>query len=231
MAPAWSISATPAAPRVPTVFQYGIALIAVESADQPTGGSGNCEKLRSAQPEIVSAGGLVRLNSREEIVDIGDNPRLRGMPDRHSAAILVIPLRSLTAGKNRLRDCLSGRERSLLIRTMANVVAKAAGNLEVLVMHDDPAVVDWAGELGARSFRPKEAGLNPGLEQVRDILRSEGAARMIVAHADLPFAHDFSSFVSLPGIVIAPDVSRNGTNVFSLPCHASLPFSLSLIHI
>lgn len=147
------------------------------------------------------------------------------MPDRHSASVLVIPLRSLTDGKQRLAGHLCDDQRAELIQAMADAVMQAAQGLEVLVVHDDPAVETWANTWGARSLRPSKPGLNVGLEEARALLRSQDTERMIVVHGDLPFATSFAAEASLPGVVLVPDTVRNGTNVFSLPTQASCRFS------
>ena len=48
---------------------------------------------------------------------------------------------------------------------------------------------------------------------------------MVIAHGDLPFATSFKPIASLPGIVVVPDVDKNGTNVLSLPTQASFVLS------
>lgn len=144
-------------------------------------------------------------------------------PPRRAA--VVIPLRSLHAGKLRLREALSDDERAELIRTMAETVVRAAHDLPVLVVHDDPGVADWAHGLGADSIPATKPGLNRAVAQGFDVLRARGFDDIVVAHADLPRASDLRVVLEFAGITIVPDRLRDGTNVLCVPAIVDFDFS------
>jgi len=132
--------------------------------------------------------------------------------DGGGTAVLV-PLRSLSDGKLRLATAHNTLVRSRLIQHMANVVIAAAHDLDVLVVHDDDRVAEWAHDRGALALRPTAPGLNVAIGQGRDHLRGLGYDRVIVAHADLPLADDLRRADVGHGISIVPDRLGDGTNV------------------
>ncbi len=140
-------------------------------------------------------------------------------------AAVLIPLRSLASGKARLADVLDARQRSELIEQMANKVVEAAHDLDVLVVHDDPEVAQWATQLGKTHLRPEQPGLNVAITAGRDHLRSSGYERVIVAHADLPHAVDLRVMLTTSPVSIAPDRHRDGTNVLCVPAAADFEFA------
>jgi len=143
--------------------------------------------------------------------------------DEHTA--VLIPLRSMERGKNRLGSALSDHERAELIRSMATTVVRAACGLDVIVVHDDPDVARWAEQLGATALAGDRPGLNNAVAQGLEHARSLGYERVIVAHADLPHAVDFRPLASIEGIAIVPDLVGDGTNVLSLPTDVAFDFA------
>ena len=140
-------------------------------------------------------------------------------------AAVLIPLRSLHAGKLRLAQAIDDAERAQLIERMAERVVAAAHDLDVLVVHDDPAVADWAHDLNARAFRPETPGLNRAVTEGRDHLASLGYRTIIIAHADLPRAIDLRVMLTGDPITVVPDRHGDGTNVMCLP--TALDFSFA----
>lgn len=144
-------------------------------------------------------------------------------------AAVLIPLRSLSSGKARLKDALTLHERVELIEFMAGRVVDAAHDLDVLVVHDDANVDRWAAERGAATLRPTELGLGLGLNTAihagRDHLHACGYGRVVVAHADLPHAQDLRVMLTDHEITIAPDRHRDGTNVLTLPTSLDFAFA------
>lgn len=140
-------------------------------------------------------------------------------------AAVVIPLRSFDDAKTRLAGVLSAADRRRLAMAMAERVLRAARSLPVYVVSDDPDVLRWAGRLGATGIAPDVAGLNESITvAVSQIAGApEAPARVIIAHADLPLADDLA-VVTGPGVAIAPDRERDGSNVLSLPTSADFTF-------
>lgn len=137
---------------------------------------------------------------------------------------VVVPLRSLTAGKLRLRATLTADERATLIHSMASAVVAAAHELPVLIVYDDPAVAIWATRLGADSITTSEPGLNAAVEFGRARLIEQGFDHVIVAHADLPHALDLRPVGQFDGITLVPDRAGDGTNVLSVPSDVDFTF-------
>lgn len=140
-------------------------------------------------------------------------------------AVVVIPIRSFDDAKTRLAGVLSPTDRRRLAEAMAERVVRAAHDLPVHIVSDDTSVSRWATALGASVVSPAVSGLNPSVTAAVAHLRTEldPSQRIIVAHADLPVAADLR-VVTGPGVAIAPDTVRDGSNVLSLPAHAEFTF-------
>ena len=138
---------------------------------------------------------------------------------------VLIPLRSLRTGKQRLGATFTAEQRASMITFMADRVVRAAHELPVLIVHDDPAVANWAAERGAASLQPTTPGLNEAVTAGRDLLADRGVERVIVAHADLPEANDLRLMLSDDAVSIAPDRHRAGTNVLCVA--TALPFTFA----
>ena len=137
---------------------------------------------------------------------------------------VVVPLRSLTSGKLRLRALLTADDRATLIHSMASAVVAAAHELPVLIVYDDPAVAIWATRVGANSLAATEPGLNAAVEFGRAHLIEQGFDRVIIAHADLPHATDLRPVGEFDGITLVPDRAGDGTNVMSVPSDVDFTF-------
>ena len=137
---------------------------------------------------------------------------------------VLIPLRSLRSGKARLAGAIEPDARNRLIELMARRVVEAAHDLDVLIVHDDPAVAIWAAEVGAKALRPETPGLNEAVRAGHAHLRDSGYERVIIAHADLPLASDLRVMCTGHEIAIAPDRTRTGTNVLAVPTTLDFPF-------
>ncbi len=140
-------------------------------------------------------------------------------------AAVLIPIRSFDDAKTRLAGVLSTADRTRLARAMAERVVHAAHGLPVHVVSDDASVARWAAGIGVEVLSPGVAGLNESVTAaVRSVAASpEPPERVIIAHADLPVADDLR-VVTGPGIAIAPDDRRDGSNVLSLPTGAPFTF-------
>lgn len=133
---------------------------------------------------------------------------------------VLIPIKAFHAAKQRLSPDLDPSQRSDLARWMAAEVIAAAAPLPVVVVCDDPQVREWAERQGASICWTPGLGLNGALEHAAAQATDGGAHRLLLAHADLPFARDFGQLlgdVDEDEVVICPDRHRDGTNVMSVP--------------
>ncbi len=81
------------------------------------------------------------------------------VPSPQREAIVIVPIRSFDDAKSRLSDVLDPQERTSLVRSMAEQVVRAAHDLPVLIVSDDPEVIQWAESVGA------EPSLQPGMRR------------------------------------------------------------------
>lgn len=107
---------------------------------------------------------------------------------------------------------------------MAATVVRAAHDLPVWVVTDDPEVAHWAESAGAEPVAVDRMGLTESIAAAADRAASHGFDRLVIAHADLPHATDLR-VVTGPGMAIAPDRRRDGSNVMSVPSAAGFRFS------
>ena len=139
---------------------------------------------------------------------------------------VLIPVKRFDAAKLRLAPALDAEARAALARSMADCVLRAAGRLPVTVVCDDADVAAWAEEHGAEALWTARLGLNGAVARGVEHLRDAGMERVIVSHADLPFAAA-GSLGNLPraGVVLVPDRHEDGTNVASIPTAVDFPWS------
>lgn len=142
----------------------------------------------------------------------------------HSAGV-VIPLRSLRNGKLRLAHAMDPESRALLIQTMAARVVAAAHDLDVLIVHEDDDVADWAHEHGARALSQVAPGLNEAVSLGRDHLRESGYDKVLVAHGDLPLAIDLRQVVTEHRVSVVTDRHGDGTNVLCVDAELDFRFA------
>ncbi len=145
-------------------------------------------------------------------------------PDDPERTTVLVPIRSFDDAKSRLAPELTLDQRRLLVRRMAEIVVAAAHDLPVRVVTDDPDVAEWATTVGSVPLAVEAEGLNPSITRAVEIVGGEGIDRVIVAHADLPIAADIRVVVGA-GVAVAPDRSRDGSNVLSVPTGAGFNFA------
>lgn len=138
-----------------------------------------------------------------------------------SAPWLLVPVKSLTAGKQRLSGVLDDAQRQRLNRFLLRRTLAAAAGFPGLgrtaVVSDDEDVLAFARSAGARAIHTPRRGLNAALADGRRTLVEEGAAALIVLPVDLPAVRpiDLEEIARLGlrhGMVICPDRHGAGTN-------------------
>ncbi len=142
-------------------------------------------------------------------------------------AVLVVPIRSFRGGFARLAHRLDGGERHVLAQRLADRVADASGAMELVVVSSDADVVEWAHGRGA-TVVDDPGSLDAAADAGRTWARACGAARVVVAHADLPFVWGLERLAApdaAPVAMIVPDRHDDGTPVLSLPTDADVAFA------
>lgn len=138
---------------------------------------------------------------------------------------VVIPVKDFTRAKLRLAPELDPDEREALARRMATVVVEAAEPLPAVIVCDSEPVRSWADSVGARVIWTPGLGLNGAVQAGVDQLASEGLARAIVAHSDLPLAQSLAWVGATDGVTLVPDRVRDGTNVLAVPTDIGFRFA------
>ncbi len=136
---------------------------------------------------------------------------------------ILVPVKSFRAAKHRLAEVLDDRSRISLAKSLAEIVVNASGSSPAFVACDDSEVADWAIAMGATVLWTPGLGLSGAVGAGFRHLVASGFSRVIVAHADLPFARDLEHFGDDDAVTIAPDHRLDGTNVIAIP--ASVPFT------
>jgi 2-phospho-L-lactate guanylyltransferase len=150
-------------------------------------------------------------------------------PDAARASLsgAVIPIRAFALGKARLAAALDGPERATLGRRWAEQVVHAAAPMPTVVVSSDPDVRVWAADLGLDVV--DDPGTLDGAAAVgREHLRALGCDRVVVAHADLPRAHDLLRLArdtSRPVVALVPCHRDDGTPVLSVPAAVDFRFA------
>jgi 2-phospho-L-lactate guanylyltransferase len=138
---------------------------------------------------------------------------------------VLVPIKAFAEAKVRLAPALDAASRAALAEAMAAQVLVAAASLPVAVVCDDPGVADWARRHGALVVWEPGRGLNRAVEAGVLRLAEAGVERVIVAHGDLPLAHDLGALGRGPGVTLVPDRRDDGTNVICLPATAPFRFA------
>jgi len=138
---------------------------------------------------------------------------------------VLVPVKAFSRAKLRLASALPAAEREALVRSMADVVLRAAAPLPTAVVCDDEEVAAWARERGAEVLWTPGLGLNGAVEAGVRELTARGVEHVTVAHADLPLADDLTWVSEFDGITLVPDRRDDGTNVVGVPAGARFPFS------
>lgn len=139
---------------------------------------------------------------------------------------VVVPVRSFTAAKARLSSRLDPLGRAALAQRLAETVVRAAGPLPVVIVSSAAEVRDWAT---ARSlpYIDDPGSLDGAAAAGRAWFDARGFARVVIAHADLPFARTLTGVAAggaAPAAVIVPCHRNDGTPVLAVPVGAPFEF-------
>ena len=140
---------------------------------------------------------------------------------------VVVPVRGFLNGKQRLGVLLDPKERAELLAGMADRVAAAAGVRPVAVVTSAPEVMEWANHRRLVVL-PDPGRLDDAAHAGVAWARALGLDRVVIAHADLPFAEDLGVVTAdgaRPVTVVVPCHRDDGTPVLSVPVAADFRFS------
>ena len=112
-----------------------------------------------------------------------------------------------------------------MARWLADRVVAACGTAPVFVACDDDEVASWADDAGAEVLWSPGLGLNGAVDEGRATIAGKGFDHLVIAHSDLPLAHDLDRLALDGTITLVPDRHRDGTNVVALPVEVELPAS------
>ncbi len=138
---------------------------------------------------------------------------------------MLVPVKAFGAAKRRLADVLPDADRAELARRMATTVITAARPLTVYVVCDDDEVARWAEEAGTQVLWRPGHGLNGAVTDGVASLAKLGFTDVVVAHADLPLAHELPRLIHPGLITLVPDRYDDGTNVIALPATLGFRFA------
>jgi 2-phospho-L-lactate/phosphoenolpyruvate guanylyltransferase len=138
---------------------------------------------------------------------------------------VLVPVKAFRQAKLRLRPVLDETTRMRVARLMAERVIAAAAGLPVAVVCDDDEVAAWAHRLGVSVIWTPGRGLNGAVADGVAAVAEGGAERVIVSHADLPFARDLRRLGGFDGVTLVPDRRHDGTNVLAVPATVGFSFS------
>lgn len=144
-----------------------------------------------------------------------------------AATGVVVPVRAFALGKARLAERIGPDERADLARRFAGRVLAAAGELPVVVVTSAPEVEAWAAELDVPTVADP-GSLDTAAAAGRTRLAELGCARVVIAHADLPFARTLAPVAGdgdEPVVVLVPCHREDGTPVLSVPVAAPFQFA------
>lgn len=136
---------------------------------------------------------------------------------------ILIPCKSFAHGKMRLSSVLEPAQRAQLCRAFLRHTITTALTLQprhVFVLSAEPVVGAFARELGAETIPDFGEGLNAAIEHARGSIRATASCnRLMVLPIDLPNVDADvlnSAIARETGVVIAPNLMREGTNMLLL---------------
>jgi 2-phospho-L-lactate guanylyltransferase len=141
---------------------------------------------------------------------------------------VVVPIRSFADGHARLVGAIDDDARAELGRELATRVLAAAAPFPIVVVSDAPEVRAWATAAGATAVIDDPGNLDAAARAGVTWCRAQGLPRVIVAHADLPWARSFAGVArdgSRPIVTIVPCHRDDGTPVLSVPAGVDFGFA------
>ena len=146
----------------------------------------------------------------------------------------VVPVKSFSEAKSRLRDVIPEARRAGLARRLLSHTLEVLGESmppeRTLVVSRDEDALRLAADKGVQVLIESGAGLNAALEEAADHVLRRGAGGLLVLASDLPLLapadlEDLLRPFSPPQVTIAPDRAGTGTNALLLQPPGLIPFA------
>jgi 2-phospho-L-lactate guanylyltransferase len=138
----------------------------------------------------------------------------------------IVPLRSLVAGKSRLRDA-GVEDADEILRELALATLRALRDAQVFVVTEDHTVSDFAKSNGVRSIRTTAQGLNASLAAA-EVALPRHIQQLTIVHADLEDPSELAHYRPGLGVTIVTDYLATGTNVLSVPRGRGFAFAFGV---
>ena len=154
------------------------------------------------------------------------SPYTERVPSATSSCVLI-PVKAFSQAKLRLASVLSNLERAELAQAMASIVVSASAPLPTFVACEDEEVASWAESVGAKVQWTPGRDLNGAVQEAVARLQAQGMQRVVVCHADLPFAQNLAALALADPteLILVADRRGQGTNVISVPTGGGFTFS------
>lgn len=138
--------------------------------------------------------------------------------------VALVPIKSFTTAKGRLRAAIGDEATVALAKRLAGGVLRELHPLSITVVTDDPDVELFAREHGADVLRQRQPGLNGAVRDGYGTMAST-SRYVVITHSDLARPEGLGAYPFDEGISIWTDRATTGTNVLCLPTGLDFPFA------
>lgn len=147
---------------------------------------------------------------------------------------LLIPVKILAMGKQRLAGLLSDEQRRQLAEAMLKdmlVALKACAGIEIVLVSKDAAVENLAKEFAVQVLAESDdcQGLNDAVRFAVEQATLQQVEKVLILHGDIPCisTQDIESLIekSRSEVCLVPDKHDNGTNAMLLTLPSKMQFA------
>ena len=156
-----------------------------------------------------------------------------------TSVLAIIPVKSLSSTKSRLRTVLNLQERQVFTLNILSRTIQTLKSLDkdqrILVLTPDDRVLSLVKGLGAIGLKDGGKGLNLALEQGTRWAIDQGFEAILILPCDIPFldSKDIKTILGMGAegervVVIAPNKGKNGTNALFVKPPGILKYSFGV---
>ncbi len=143
--------------------------------------------------------------------------------EAESDTAILVPIKSFTWAKTRLRSILNDEDRVMLAQMLAlNALDSLVHQASTFAVADDESVISYVRSSGHSAITVPSRGLNTGLRSALEIVASKGFRRALIIHSDIPLIGSITSHLTALAegrAVITPDRHGDGTNLLGFPLY------------